>query len=668
MNPGLSSPLPMPIRQAFLLSSLAILSLSISAYQVEALPEVQPVDLNSLSPSDFTDSELDIPWSHGPNQPLPYYLKHFHRLANAVVSEGENKGFIDISVWRHQRDNRPYNARILENILSLAFFYATDRPWNPYYGDAAVRDRLDAALMFWVNSQNDDGRFSEYDVNRWNLAATAFAAKFMAETLELLEGKDVNPRTMRQVWQAQRKAIMGVLDNEASYRHGMRFSNQFGNVWPAAIMYLQNHTDREMERALLSRLESGKTSFQSPAGFFYESNAPDWGYAFGTHFSNMIAAWHYARDTKWAPYFVEEVDRWTEWFSYNAYPEPGNKIFTLNRAIQTRQTRGFLRRLEVSMSEVVPLLRAWAPIDDEIEERQSAIRNRVNQTWPEQETFRVGGFSSFSPYAFLHRRHYSWSPSQAERELAIGQLPFHSQNHFSHQRVDNRNPLVYTFIKRSGYYTIFNSGEKVRNRTRHGIGLLAHPTMGTVLQSHDGSDRLFWGTRGRQQEMAYENDSLDAHFYCALKEQRFEPEPGNRNLPDNFYIITYPLGEKGTKEITFTDDAVVVEIEYADTFTEQLPLLIPGNPEILPDGKGLRVQIGDTILLIQTKGAEAINIEEPGFQAGPIDGIIGFLGNELDWNNPEKLLNGKRPLLVEIEANQTLVYAISIVENDSESY
>src|SRR5688500_18878566 len=80
-------------------------------------PPLAPADLSRLSPSDFRDDELD----------LPYYLAHFHRLANAVRMSGEDRGFIDLPVWRRPEDNRPYNARIMENLTSLAYFYATDR-------------------------------------------------------------------------------------------------------------------------------------------------------------------------------------------------------------------------------------------------------------------------------------------------------------------------------------------------------------------------------------------------------------------------------------------------------------------------------------------------------------------------------------------------------------
>ena len=40
------------------------------------LPEVPPADLARLTPQDFSDEDLD----------LPYYLEHLHTIANAVDS------------------------------------------------------------------------------------------------------------------------------------------------------------------------------------------------------------------------------------------------------------------------------------------------------------------------------------------------------------------------------------------------------------------------------------------------------------------------------------------------------------------------------------------------------------------------------------------------------
>ena len=165
--------------------------------------DVPAVDLSELSPEDFGDDELD----------LPYYLAHFHQIANSVVMEGEHKEFIGISVWRRDKDNVPHNARIMENCLALSFFfYCTDRPWNMYQGHPAVRERLEAALGFWCSIQNGDGRFSEYGDGKWNLAATAFATKFMGQTLTLLQdGPEIDVDLHQRVIAADRKAIVAVL-------------------------------------------------------------------------------------------------------------------------------------------------------------------------------------------------------------------------------------------------------------------------------------------------------------------------------------------------------------------------------------------------------------------------------------------------------------------------
>ena len=144
-----------------------VLCLLVASAVQAAFRPLPAFDAASVKPSMFGDSELD----------LPYYLVHFERFANSVVEDGPTRGFIHIPVWRNEKDNQPHNARIMENILSLAYFYCTKRPWNVYYGAPGLRDRLEAALAFWVNSQAPTGAFSEYKPQGWNLAATAFATK-----------------------------------------------------------------------------------------------------------------------------------------------------------------------------------------------------------------------------------------------------------------------------------------------------------------------------------------------------------------------------------------------------------------------------------------------------------------------------------------------------------
>src|SRR5688572_10369885 len=236
-------------KQKLFIACLALLS-SVSAGKGQTpsqnpWPAVPQVDFSKLKPSDFSDDELDI----------PFYLAHFHRLANSVVETGENRGFINIAVWRGVQDNKPYNARIMENILSLAYFYSTRRPWNQYYASPAVRVRLEAALEFWCRIQSPDGRFSEYGPQRWNLAATAFATKFMGGTLALLHaGPPIEKAILDRVIKADRKAIHFVLTDPDFHRHGKNFTNQFTNVWAGGLAYLALYPDAELSRLLHQRI------------------------------------------------------------------------------------------------------------------------------------------------------------------------------------------------------------------------------------------------------------------------------------------------------------------------------------------------------------------------------------------------------------------------------
>ena len=74
----------------------------------------------------------------------------------------------------------------MEGILSLVWFYCTDKPWNIYYGDKTLKKRIEASLQFWFKIQNTDGRYSEYKIGQWSLAPTAFATKFVGRALWLV--------------------------------------------------------------------------------------------------------------------------------------------------------------------------------------------------------------------------------------------------------------------------------------------------------------------------------------------------------------------------------------------------------------------------------------------------------------------------------------------------
>jgi hypothetical protein len=570
--------------------------------------KVPPVDWSKLKPEDFSDDELD----------LPYYLGSFHKLANSVVETGDSRGFIDLSVWRNQQDNKPYNARIMENILSLAFFYSTKRPWNQYYGSVAVRDRLEAALDFWCRRQSPDGRFSEYGPQQWNLAATAFATKFMGQTLTLLRsGPPINSALMTRVVTSDRRAIQIVLTDPDLYRHGKDFTNQYTNMWAGALAFLKLYPDPDLDKLVRRNIRDNSLVFQSQVGYFYEARGPDWGYNLGTHHSNLAMAWHYVRGTDLGNVLVEEEKNFVDWLALNAVREPDGSGFTLNRAIETRQRKPFLdsegmtrsqedQGQRLIASEVV-LARAFLPTSEEINRYRAQRRAELQTHWARVKDPEVGTFSAFSPYAFLHRSHEKWYPTAAQRDAAFKALPY-LKSSFTHQRMDERERVVFTFIRRPRYYAIFNSGTHLTSQQRYGLGLIWQPEMGSFLQSQTGTNEGAWGTVLGDRQGVYEADTLDAEF--SIDGRAVSLSPGNRDLSPGALTVKYRFSDQGEKTITFGDREIVVDVHHSGRLQENIPLLVGVDDK-------LTVKAGEVVL---TRAGKVFSIKfDPQTNATTVD-------------------------------------------------
>jgi len=577
--------------------------------------EVPPADFSKLKPSDFTDDELD----------LPYYLAHFNLLANNVVPTGQDRGFINIAVWRSPQDNKPYNARIMENILSLAFFYSTNRPWNQYYGSPAVRARLEAALGFWCKIQSLDGRFSEYGPRQWNLAATAFATKFMGQTLTLLRNApSIDRALIDRVVEADLKAIYFVLTDPSFYKHGQDFTNQFTNVWAGGLAFLSLNRDPQLESLLRRRIDADTHIFQSPVGYFYEARGPDWGYNLGTHHSNLWMSWHYARGTGLGRILVDEEQKFVDWLAYNAVREPDGSGYTLNRGIETRQRRPFLDSVGINRSQEdqgqrliaseVALARAFAPTQEEIKRERIRQRIELEKNWPPATNVQVGTFSSFSPYAFLHRSHVKWFPTEAQRSAAINLLPYLKRS-FIHQRMDQRERLIFTFVRQPVYYAIFNSGPHLTDQQRYGLGLLWHPEMGTLIQTQTGTSNAAWGTVLGQNATVYEADSLNVEF--SVDGSAIISEAGNRDLPLGELTIKYDFPDQGEKILKFAGCQLTVQIQHSGPFREQIPLLV-GENDVLKVNAGLvALTRGPRVFSITFDPQVRAETQETGLKVGP---------------------------------------------------
>ena len=537
------------------------------------LAPVPTVDLAALKPSAFADNELD----------LPFYLAHFAELANSIKDTDPDRGAITLAVWRGNANL--FNARVMENILTLAWFYCADRPWNPYYANPALRARLEAALTHWSNLQLPDGRFTESGPGVPDLAATAFATKFMGEGLILLhQGPPIAPDILARADETDRKAIMATLTNVELYEYAKLFSNQYGNVWPGGLSYLQIHPDTSLRALWEKRFRQSGPDFQSPAGYYYEAGGPDFGYTMVTHGANTRQAWSWLKGTEFGADIISRDTRWFHWLALNALPEPGSSLFILNEAIATRQQHEAFQHYDTPLGESIPFVRAFAESIEERKARHQKERRRLEAEWPHTADLVLGRFDSISPYVFLDRRLHDWAPTTEQRNAARALLPEFASENFAVQTHDSKQDAVFSFVRRPAYYAAFASGKKITSQEHFGLGLLWTPSLGTVFQNQSGETRQTgpllkpvrdaWGTVAKGEKLSYEGQGMEATFTVAGAAVP-AASPGEAQLPAGEVVASYALGKVGSKTVTFGEQDCRVEVQHPGAFTEQLPLMVP---------------------------------------------------------------------------------------------
>ncbi|MGI5899132.1 MAG: hypothetical protein ACOX8S_04310 [Christensenellales bacterium] len=545
---------------------------------LENWEDIRQADFSSLTPEDFFETNLCSDRVIGVNRPMSYFVHNFHRLANSITKSGPQRGCVEAIVWRAPIFNQPFNARIMESHLSLAYFYCTDAKWNPYYAMPAVRVRLEAMLEYLLTLQLPDGMFPEYGVGVANLAASAFFTKFMGETLRLLKnGPPIDQDLYRRVLEADRRAIHVVLTDPGLWVHSRSYSNQYTNVWPGALAYLNICEDKEIEELLADSLANKHLGeLQSEAGFYYEANQPDWGYTLHTHNTNERYAWFYAKDTPYEAHLAEGSARYYDYLSYNCVREPDGFAFFFNRGIESRQKLPFVGFIDTELGEAVPLARAFMRDRDEVERTAEEMRARLKAQWPPcEDVDSVDEVYSFSPYAFLLEGTKPWHPTKEQKQEQISLLPYLRGKRFIHQRMDRRTQLVNLYVRREAYYCAFNSGASFTPQQRFGLGLLWNDQAGMWIQSQSGCNEAFWGCTKDGQVVEKSLGVQDTIY--RLDGRRTAPVIGMSDWQGDALEVEY-YWEKATKKtVAFVDEGLRIDNRMGGELCEHIPLLLTEN-------------------------------------------------------------------------------------------
>ncbi|HEX4029142.1 MAG TPA: hypothetical protein VHX20_02210 [Terracidiphilus sp.] len=580
----------MTTRRKFLFAASSVPFLSMprlfAAPEASAYPPVPALDASRIKPSDFADKDLD----------MPFALSHFAQVANAVETDGPDRGFIDISVWRGTKQLHPYNARIMESILTLTWFYTAPQKWNQYRANAALRARLELALTYWCNLQSPDGKFSEYGPQQWNLAATAFAVKFMSESLRLLKnGPPIADALHRRAIDCCRKAVRATLFDPDLMSHGRSYSNQYTNIFAGGAAFLALYPDAELSKRLAERVETSGAELQSPCGYMYEKDGPDLGYTLNTHHENLQMAYNYWRGTHLGDLLVEEENRFSKWLMYNLLPEPGQNFFVANRSIETRQKHAIFDPIDTPLADRCIIMRAYATSPDLRAAQIHAAREKLDSQWPQVDPLRLGEFEALSPYLFLQRANYAWHPTAEQMTEARKQVRPLAEQSFVEQLRDTRKPIVFTYVRQPGYYAAFASAPRpVSEQQRLGLTFVWTPAGGVLLQSQTGGAETAWGTSGGDAK-PFEAAGLDAAY------------------SDGNTAVRYPLPGGGEKKVAFGDDRILVTVERSGDIVERVPVFDPrcvvSKAQITVAPQESSPVPGKNFAVVELRGSEKLEYE-----------------------------------------------------------
>lgn len=510
-----------------------------------AEPPVPAVDAAKIRPFEFDDADLD----------MPYALMNFARVANSIQPDGPQRGWISLCVWRGLNNHHWYDARIMENILALVWFYCTRKPWNPYRGNPELRYRLELALNFWCSIQSPEGRFSEYGVEKWNLPATAFAVKFISESLRLLKsGPPISAALHQRTVDCCRKALRAVLFDDDLYAHGRTYSNQYSNIFAGGAAFLALYPDATLAAQLRKRVEESPTDLLSPCGYMYEKDGPDLGYTLYTYHQNLWMAYNYWRRTPLGNILIEEENRFGKWLSYNALPEPGQNIYVLNRSIETRQKHAISPPIDTPLADRSIIMRAFATPPELRAEQIRQAREELEKNWPQVAPLEVGKFDAYSPYQFLQRSNYDWHPTAEQMAEARKLVPPLAEERFVVQLKDTRNPIVFTYVRKPSYYAAFAAApDPITAQERLGLTFVWTPAKGVLLQSQTNGRETAWGTSVGG-ELPAEASGIDASYSGGGE------------------AVRYPLPGGGEKRIDFAQDRIRVTIERTGEIVEHVPV------------------------------------------------------------------------------------------------
>ncbi|PPG35708.1 hypothetical protein C5E10_02940 [Pseudoclavibacter sp. RFBG4] len=450
-------------------------------------------------------------------QVLGRYLMSVTGMANDIVDyHGATYGFMGGGWWRSPDTQNPKNARTMEHIATLAWFYANKRDWNPYYLDPKLLSRLEAAIGYYTSLQFDDGSYPDWR-DKSSLAATTFGMGVQAEAYVALRSVMMSDQAQQQLAQSLERSVKWFMNPEA--RHWRTPIPYFNQVL-AGLVGAQRALEALDKPTTTQDAVNERTSFlvehgQAPAGFLHEPYGVDFGYNFTVALPDV--AWLYRHTSH--PALLSLVQRYVEFMRYAVIPEPGTSelfhvpalhtrgaVSKLSRSAEEFMDRGALAK---DFLEQVPEIALFFPTKSEKDKVRAAFLNSKKEIPPLSKP-------SGDPRIWMHGVLAPDGPSKTARDQVEAALPMLTSDRFVKRALGSVGD-EYLFVRRPGYYAVGVFGEWMQgeNSARQ-LGTLWSPLMGSILvSSNDDEAGTGWETIGPGGEFSTRRSSTVGRFVDA---------------------------------------------------------------------------------------------------------------------------------------------------------
>ncbi len=498
-------------------------------------------------------------------QVLATYGATLPELTAAIATDRRRFGWMAGGFWR--QPSRPDNARIQENVTTLAWFYTHDRPWNPYHRSPALLQLLNASVTYYLSLQHRRGWFPEGS-SRTPRAATAFALVHLADTWRLMAPVEWNTGLSNAVLDAVRRGADWFLDpgNDDVWESAIYTSNQvLEGLYGVALIGDLAGSDRT--RLLGERVEVFLNRSVSPAGFLYEDRAVDFGYPMSVTLGDLGLLHRLTGDDR----LLDAARRFFDFCSYNYLWEPDGAGFVVNGAIGARLTIGVLdadRPDDISSTDLLATLRDDLPETDAFlstAEGKAGFRAAWRSDRQPIPPLGPGRVDPVRPRTVAAEPTF---PDRARRLRAVDGFRYRREDDFVEQRHDDEFDQHFGWIRRPGYLVGAAWGTP-QGRQRFGPSYLYHPLAGTFVCAQHATG-LGWGIRSG----GY--DESGCALAGTLGTSGADPE----------LVLREPAG-LSTRTLTCGPDRLGVTVASNGGFEERLPLILRPSDLlewVLPDG------------------------------------------------------------------------------------